>query len=126
MLVMRKIIPLLLVAALAGGCSHATIDASVGTGASNTPPPAGTSVTSGSGGLHIESRSLAAVVIAGMVVASAIDHARQQRPFPSFSASFGDWFRGSPAPQMASDRTVVEHDCTKPIPPELTGNLKCR
>ena len=126
MLDMKKMIPLLLAAALAGGCSHARIDASVGTGASNVPPPAGTSVTAGAGGLHIESHSLAAVVIAGMIAASAIDHARQERPFPSFSASFGDWFRGAPAPQMASDRTVMEHDCTKPIPPEFSGNLKCR
>ena len=125
MVVMKKISSLLLVAALAGGCSHATINASVGTGASNTPPPAGTSITSGSGGLHIESHSLAAVVIAGMVMASAIDHARQERPFPSFSASFGDWFRGSPAPQMASDRKISEQDCTRPLDYSL-GNIRCK
>jgi hypothetical protein len=118
-----KLVPLLLAAALAGGCSHARIDASVGTGASNVPPPAGTSVTSGSAGLHIQSHSLAAVVIAGMFMAAAIDHSREERSFPSFS-SFADWFRGTPAPGLHPDRPISEQDCTKPV--EFTGNLKCR
>jgi hypothetical protein len=45
-------------------------------------------------------------------------------------------YRGSPfvtisdnspqsAPELAPDRIVVEHDCTRPIG-ELTGNLRCR
>jgi hypothetical protein len=27
---------------------------------------------------------------------------------------------------MREDRTVAEVDCTKPIPEELIGNIKCR
>jgi len=119
-----KLVPLLLAAALAGGCSHARIDAGIATGAANVPPPAGTSVASGSAGLHIQSHSLAAVVIAGMFMAAAIDHSREPQPFPSFSTSFGDWLRGTPAPGLHPDRPISEQDCTKPV--ELTGNLKCR
>jgi hypothetical protein len=105
------------------GCSHARIDASVGTGSATVIPPAGTSVTSSQVGVHVHSHSLAALVIAGMFMAAAIEDAREARPFPSFS-SFADWFRGTPAPQMAADRVVSEQDCSRPI--ELSGNLKCR
>ena len=120
-----KLVALLLAAALAGGCSHARIDASVGTGASNVPSPAGTSVTSGRAGLHIQSHSLAAVVIAGMFMAAAIDHSREERSFPSFSASFGDWLRGTPAPELAPDRRISEQDCTRPLDYSL-GNIRCK
>jgi hypothetical protein len=108
---------------LLAGCSHATIDAGSRMSTGGVAPPPGTSVTSGSAGVHVHSHSLAAVVIAGMFMAAAIDHSREPRDFPSFS-SFADWFRGTPAPQLAADRPIAEQDCTKPI--ELTGNLKCR
>lgn len=96
---------------LLAGCSHATIDASTN------------SSTSGSVGGHVHSHSLAALVIAGMFMAAAIDHSREERSFPSFS-SFADWFRGTSAPELHPDRPISEQDCTKPL--ELTGNLKCR
>lgn len=107
-----------------GGCSHVTIDARSNSSAGTVVPSAGTSATSGQAGLHVESRALAAVVIAGMFMAAAVEDARQERPFPSFSV-FSDWFRGTPAPELAADRPVVEHDCTKPMP-QFSGNLKCR
>lgn len=112
-----------LVAVWLAGCSHATIDASSNTSAGRVAPSTGTSVTSGGVGVHVHSHSLAAVVIAGMFMAAAIEDAREPRSFPSFS-SFADWFRGTPAPQLAADRPIAEQDCTKPI--ELTGNLRCR
>lgn len=110
---------LLLMLAPMGCSTHSRIEARVGT----VPPSAGTSVTSSSAGLHIQSHSLAAVVIAGMFMAAAVDYAREPRPFPSFS-TFADWFRGTPAPPLEPDRLISEQDCTRPI--ELSGNLKCR
>lgn len=115
---------LLLVVLLLVGCSHATINASTSSSAGAVVPSSGTTVTGGSVGVHVHSHSLAAVVIAGMFLAAAIDHSREPRPFPSFSTSFGDWLRGTPAPELHPDRPISEQDCTKPV--ELTGNLKCR
>lgn len=108
---------------LLAGCSHATIHASSNTSVGGAVPSTGTSVTSGGVGVHVHSHSLAAVVVAGMFMAAAMDYSREPRSFPSFS-SFADWFRGTPAPELAPDRPINEQDCTKPV--ELTGNLKCR
>lgn len=119
---LMKLAALLMIAAL-GACSHARIDVSASTSTGSAAPAAGTSVTSGSAGLHIHSHSLAAVVVAGMFMAAAIEEARQERPFPSFS-SFADWFRATPAPELAHERPISEQDCSRPI--ELSGNLKCR
>ena len=107
---MRLLLVIVLVRLLAG-CSHASIDVN--------------STTSGGHvGVHVHSSSLAAVVIAGMFVAAAVDDARQDRPFPSFS-TFSDWFRGTPPPALAEDRKVSEQDCSRPIDPSA-GNLRCR
>lgn len=113
----------LLMVMLLAGCSHVRINASANTSAAPVAPPPGTSVTSGSAGLRIHSHSLAAVVIAGMFIAAAIEHSREERPFPSF-ATFNDWFLPAPRPELAADRPVAEQDCTRPV--ELSGNLKCR
>lgn len=117
---MRLVAVLLLLA----GCSHVTIDASSSTSVAGAVPPAGTSVSGGAASVHVESASLAALIIAGMFVAAAIDDAREPRPFPSFS-TFADWFRGAPRREMSPGRPVSERDCTKPLD-ELSGNLKCR
>jgi hypothetical protein len=110
---------------LLAGCSHVSIDASTRSSAGTVVPSAGTTVTSGQAGLHVDSSSLAAVVVAGMVIAAAVDDAREPRPFPSFS-SFTDWFRGTPPPPpLAPDRRISEQDCTKPLEAS-GGNLKCR
>jgi hypothetical protein len=105
---------------LLAGCSHVSIDAS-----SNTSSG---SVTSAQAGLHVESRSLAALVVAGMFLAAAVEDAREPRPasssyFPSFS-TFSDWFRGAPRAELDPERRVSEQDCSRPV--ELSGNLKCR
>ncbi len=98
----------LLLVLLLAGCSHATVDAGAG---------------GAHAGVHVHSDALAAVVVAGMVAAAAAEHAREPRGMPSFS-SLADWFRGTPAPELAPDRPINEQDCTKPV--ELTGNLRCR
>jgi len=104
---MRAVV--LLTVAMIAGCAHA---------------PA-TTVTGGAVSVHGHGHSLAAVVIAGMFMAAAIDYSREPRPMPSFS-SFADWFRGAPPPpEMDAERSVLEHDCTQPLP-QLSGNLKCR
>jgi len=115
----------LVVVLLLAGCSHVTIDARTNTSTGGAVPPPGTSVTSGSAGLHIHSHSLAALVIAGMFIAAAVDYSREPRPFPSFS-SVADWFRGAPPlPELDSGRRIGEQDCTKPIDESL-GNLRCK
>ena len=101
---------------LLAGCSHASINAS---GSS----PSGTVGTGGQASVRVESRSLAALVIAGTFIAAAAEDLRDPRPFPSFS-SLADWFRIPPAPELDPTRRVSEQDCTQPI--ELGGNLKCR
>lgn len=120
-----RALALFLIVTMAAGCSHTAINASASTSTSAAAPAAGTTTTGGSVSVHGHSHSLAALVIAGMFIAAAVDYSRDPRPGPSFS-EFADWFRGTPPPpELAAERRVVEHDCTKPLP-ELSGNLKCR
>jgi hypothetical protein len=105
----------LLLVLLLAGCSHVNIDAS-----SNTSSGSATGVQAG---LHVESRSLAVLVIAGMFLAAAVEDAREPRPSPSFS-TFSDWFRATPKAELDPERRVSEQDCSRPV--ELSGNLKCR
>ena len=107
---MRVLLVLLL-----AGCSHTAIEA--------RSEHASNAIGGGQVGVHIESRSLAAVVIAGMFIAAAAEEARDPRPFPSFSV-FSDWFRGTPKGELDPRRRVHEQDCSKPV--DLSGNLKCR
>ena len=102
---------------LLAGCSHAQINAS-----SNTA--SGTVTTGGSASVHVESRSLAAIVIAGMFIAAAAEDLREPRPFPSFS-SLADWFRGSPTPELDPDRKISEQDCSRPLD-YTQGNIRCK
>ena len=95
---------------LLAGCAHTTMDARSQTSSATV-------------GVQVESRSLAAVVIAGMFIAAAAEEARDPRPFPSFSA-LADWFRGTPKSELDPQRPVQEQDCSKPV--ELSGNLRCR
>ena len=101
---------------LLAGCSHVSIDAS-----SNTSSG---SVTGAQAGLHVESRSLAVLVIAGMFLAAAAEDAREPRPFPSFS-TFSDWFRGTPKAELDPERRVSEQDCSRPVDYSL-GNIRCK
>lgn len=100
---------------LLAGCSHATIDASSSSSSSRS--------TGAHAKVHVESRSLAAIVVAGMFIAAAAEEAREPRPFPSF-AEFADGFRAPPRAELDPTRPVSEQDCTRPV--ELGGNLRCR
>jgi hypothetical protein len=100
---------------LLAGCSHASINAS---GNSSS----GTVTTGGQASVHVESRSLAALVIAGMFIAAAVEDARDPRPFPSFS-TFSDWFRGTP--ELDPTRRISEQDCSQPLD-FSQGNIRCR
>lgn len=69
------------------------------------------------------SNTLAALVLAGMLIAGAAEDARNPQPFPSLSV-FSDWMTPRPAPAMQPDRVISEQDCTRPI--ALGDNLRCR
>lgn len=101
---------------LLAGCSHASINAS-----GNTSP--GTVTTGGQASVRVESRSLAALVIAGMFLAAA-EEAREPRPFPSFS-TFADWFRGTPKAELDPERRVSAQDCSRPVDYSI-GNIRCK
>ena len=107
----------LLVPLLVAGCSHAHINAS-----SNTA--SGSVTTGGSASVHVESRSLAALAIAGMFIAAAAEDLREPRPFPSFS-SLADWFRIPSAPELDPTRRVSEQDCSQPLD-TTQGNIRCK
>jgi hypothetical protein len=100
---------------LLAGCSHVRVDAS-SHGSAGIPGGAEASV-------HVHGRSLAALVIAGMFLASASEEMRDPRPLPSFSA-LSDWFWGEPKAELDPSRSVSEQDCSRPV--ALEGNLKCR
>jgi hypothetical protein len=98
-----------------GACSHVQIDAR-----SDSRP----AVSSGSASVHVQgSNTLAALVLAGMLIAGAAEDARNPQPFPSLSV-FSDWMTPRPAPAMQPNRVISEQDCTKPIATD--GNLRCR
>ena len=105
---------LCLILLVLGACSHVQIDAR-----SDSGPPAASSGAS----MHVHGGSLAALVLAGMLIAGAAEDIGNPQPFPSLSIFF-DWMNPRPAPAMQPDRTVSEQDCTKPI--ELGDNLRCR
>jgi len=121
---MRAIAIALLI--LLAGCST-QVKVSGGTG--STTPDTRNSVTTGSGGLQvhgqIHSRSLAAVILAGLLIGAALEDARDQRPFPSLSAFFSDWMGNRPAPELLPGRHISEQDCSQPL--DLSkGNIRCR
>jgi hypothetical protein len=117
---MRKVSVVVLMAALLAGCSSARVNigATSGTGT-------GTSVTSGSAGLHIQggSSGFGAALIAMMLLAGAIEYSKEDRPFPSPSALIPG--NTPPAPRLAPERRVHEQDCTKPID-FSAGNVRCK
>jgi hypothetical protein len=106
----------LLLVLLIAGCSHVSVETNTNSSSST--------VVSGKAGLHVESRSLAAMIVAGMFIAAAVEDARDPRPYPSFS-DFADWFRGTPKPELDPERRISEQDCTRPIDQSL-GNIRCK
>jgi hypothetical protein len=101
--------------ALLTACSHVQLNA-------NTGAPGGTVAGTSSASVQVQgSGTLAAVILAGMLLAAASADDPQPRPFPSLSV-LRDWM-GAPPP-MDPNRSVNEQDCTKPV--QLTDNLRCK
>jgi hypothetical protein len=111
-----KIACVVLVAALAAGCSH--VQYAVSSGA--PVAASGTTVTSGASGLTVSSGSGAAVVF--LLTLGVVDYALNPQPFPSPSALF---MQSPPAPELAANRRISEQDCSKPVDLSL-GNLRCK
>ena len=88
------------------------------------------SVSTGAGGAQVQGqvhgRSLAAVILAGLLIGAAVEDAREERPFPSLSAFFSDWMGiDRRVPELLPGRHINEQDCTRPID-HTQGNLRCR
>jgi hypothetical protein len=116
----------LLLCAFLGACSHVSINASSNTSSgAASPPPAGTSVTSGSTGLQAQSdsRALVGAILIMSIAAAVIDYSREPRPFPSSAALIPENLQ--PAPGLARERRINEQDCTRPLD-LFAGNLRCR
>jgi hypothetical protein len=113
----RVLLAVVVSLALAGCGSNYAVRASTG-GQMIVPAAAGSTVTTGPAGLYVSIGigAFAGEVLAwmtGLAIYGAM-LADEQR----FTAPVG-------AP-MREDRTVVEVDCTKPLPADLVGNLKCK
>ncbi len=117
-----RVIAIALLISLAG-CSHVTV--SGGTG--NAVPETRSSVTTGSGGLQVHghaSRSLAAVILAGILIGAAYDDVKNDRPFPSLSV-FSDWLNPPRPAELLPGRHITEQDCGRAV--DLSqGNLRCK
>ena len=116
----KKAFVVALAIVLAGCSARMQLDTGAGIATSS-----GTSITSGSAGLHVHagSNSFAAALVAIALLAGAIEYSRDPRPFPSPSALLPD---ATPAaPQLAPGRIVNEQDCSRPIA-DPSANLKCR
>ena len=117
-----RAIPLAVLVACAG-CTHVQLN-----GSSNAAPSSGTVVNSTGASVQVSANgALAAVILAGMLLAGAREDLREPRAYPSLS-SFSELIWGRPPPPLALDRPVTEQDCTKPIElsGNLGGNLRCR
>lgn len=101
------------------GCTYVQLNAS-----SNTAPSSGAVVSSTGASVQLSGNgTLAAVILAGMLVSGALEDVREPRAYPTLS-SFSEWIWGRPPPPLAPDRAVNEQDCTKPV--EAGGNLRCK
>ncbi len=102
------------------GCS-ARMQLDSGAGVASSP---GTSITTGSGGLHVQAGSnFAAALIAISLLAGAIEYSREPQPFPSASGLLPE--AAPRAPGLAPARRINEQDCSQPIA-DPSANLKCR
>jgi len=110
-----------LLCALLAGCSAQT-NVRIGSGTVGVAP--GTSVSSSSVGVHVQSGSAAGALIAIGLLAAAWHGAGSERVSERhgaepFSASAG------PVPPLDETRRVHEQDCTRPIE-DGSANLKCK
>ena len=114
-----KFLALLVTVALAAGCS-ATTRVNVAAGTGGAVPPAGTSASGGTFGLHVQGGSSAAAIVAAGTIAALIygreDPRDRDRVLP---------WNAAPAPELLEGRAINVQDCTKPIK-DLSANLRCR
>jgi hypothetical protein len=104
-----KAAALIVAIALAGCSTRYQVNGGAISAGNAGPVPSGTSVTSGSAGLQVQSGgSAAAVLIAIGILAGMTQYSQAVKP-----------------PELAPDRRVSEQDCTKPIA-DPSANLKCR
>lgn len=117
-----RAIILIAVLALAGCSAHTAVR--LGSGSANVAP--GTSVSTSSLSLRVQTSNTAGVLIALGAVAAAIHGGDRE--------GYGLRFRANPflavqpeaaAPQQDAARRVHEQDCSRPIE-DLTANLRCR
>jgi hypothetical protein len=108
-----KLTAIALLALLAAGCSARTqLDASSTSGTSSVR-------------VHLDGGdALAKAIVAGAVIAAAMDYQREPRPFPRLSAIY-DWSGSQTVPPLAPGRRVHEQDCRQPLE-DPSANLKCR
>lgn len=122
---MKSYVPGLVLGLLLAGCSAHT-SVRIGSGAAGVAP--GTTVTSTSAGLSVQSGSTAGALLAIGVLAAAT--------YGSESYNGGIRYRANPffaleppaprsAPPLDESRRVNEQDCTRPIE-DWSANLKCR
>ena len=121
---MKAVVLVVVVALLAGCGTRVRVDAS--SGRHVAPPAAGTRVTSGSAGLHMQSgsNSVTAALVAIVLLAGAIEFSRGPRGAEQAAPrALPEPF--APAPELDPTRSIAEQDCTKPL--DLSsGNLRCR
>jgi hypothetical protein len=110
---MRSFLPVVLVAALAAGCSHSRV-------AVNSTTSSGGASQGGS--VHVKANGGAALLLLGAVAIASGDFS-ESRPLPDPRDLL---MPSTPKPgPMAPDRRINEQDCTQPV--DLTaGNLRCK
>ena len=109
-LMTRCIVSTLAVLALSA-CAGANTEIATNTVAGTAVPPAGTTVVSGAVGVSVAGGSAAAAIGAAGILGAMFyynDEPRDRLP-----------------PPLLEDRSVNEHDCSKPIA-DYTANLRCR
>lgn len=120
-----RLVVALACAALLAGCSSSRVEINAGTTfPGGTMPPGGSSVTTGSAGLHVRSSgSVAAAILAISLIAAAVEYNREDHPMPHPRVLIPG--NTEPVPALAPERPVSEQDCSKPLT-DFTRNLKCR
>jgi len=112
-----RIASLVCIAVLAGCGAHTNVR--VGSGA-GVPP--GTTVLRSSVGVHVESGSAAAALVAAGILAAAWHADERER---DRSGNRAGLFAGAGAAPLAEWRRVNAQDCTRPIA-DASANLSCK
>ena len=99
------------------GCSHTEVRVDSGSAAARTQSALQVRVEGG--------RGLAALLGLTLLTAATFDYERDRMRYRENRFMPLDGARPDAAPPLASDRTISEQDCTRPIE-DFSANLKCR